>query len=206
MKFKSSQEREKFILDNIKLCGFTIHKYGLYKISNRASLEDIYQESIYALITAVDRFDESKGFSFSTYAISCIKLCLLTYIKLDTVIRPKRISKSKNRKQGYEEPPSVISLDQTIKSRENEQCNKEHVDNIIDDKATDQLDSVLDKLVISQFFTTYLNNQDIKMLELKLKLFSQQDIAKILGISQPTVSKNLKKIKNRYHKFMQREE
>lgn len=206
MKFKSSQEREKFILDNIKLCGFTIHRYGLYKISNRASLEDIYQESIYALITAVDRFDNSKGFSFSTYAISCIKLYLLTYIKLDTVIRPKRVNKSKDRKQGYEEPPGVISLDQTIKSKENEQCNKEHVDNIIDDKATDQLDSVLDKLVISQFFTTYLNNQDIKMLELKLKSFSQQDIAKILGISQPTVSKNLKKIKNKYHKFMQREE
>ena len=44
------------------------------------------------------------------------------------------------------------------------------------------------------------------MLELKLKSFSQQDIAKILGINQSTVSKNLKKIKNKYHKFMQREE
>nr|CAI9751905.1 RNA polymerase sigma factor [Caudoviricetes sp.] len=201
MKFKSSQEREKFILDNINLCWFVIYKNMFDKLYPM-NIDDIYQESVYALISAVNNFDESKGFTFSTYAVSCIRLFLLRYIRLNAIIKPLRSGKN----QKYGETPCVLSLNQIMDTKENKQDNSnEFIDNILDEKATAEFDLIDSELAFKQFLTR-LSKKEIDVLKLKSKFFTQQDIAKELNMTQSCVSRILSKTRNKYYKFIQREE
>ena len=74
MEFKTKAERDKFIEDNMKLVTYTIDKkFPSYKYEMiDSSFEETFQTGCIGLIKAVDKFDENKGYSFSTYAISCI--------------------------------------------------------------------------------------------------------------------------------------
>ena len=74
MKFETKAERDKFIEDNMKLVTYTIDKkFPSYKHEKLdSSFEETFQTGCIGLIKAVDKFDENKGYSFSTYAISCI--------------------------------------------------------------------------------------------------------------------------------------
>jgi len=55
----------------IRLVAFAIK--GFCKANNRNDWDDILQEGNVALIEAIQRFDISKGWRFSTYAVICIK-------------------------------------------------------------------------------------------------------------------------------------
>lgn len=72
MEFKSKEERDNFILANIKLVDFVINRRfaGYYK--NECTYDDLKQIGIIGLIKSVDNFDESKDNKFSTYAIPYI--------------------------------------------------------------------------------------------------------------------------------------
>ncbi len=74
MEFKTKAERDKFIEDNMKLVTYTIDKkFPNYKHEMiDSSFEETFQTGCIGLIKAVDKFDKNKGYSFSTYAISCI--------------------------------------------------------------------------------------------------------------------------------------
>lgn len=74
MEFKTKVERDKFIEDNMKLVTYTIDKkFPNYKHEMiDSSFEETFQTGCIGLIKAVDKFDKNKGYSFSTYAISCI--------------------------------------------------------------------------------------------------------------------------------------
>lgn len=199
MVFNSGQAREMFILNNLNLCWFVIHKYFKF-FNSRDTTQDLYQESVYALIKAIDNFDESRDSSFSSYAVVCIRLHLLKYIKLDKIIKPKRAGKELK----YEIPPPVMSLNSFIDNKDNsdDNGNIEYLDFIQDDKATDNFDFVLSRISIEQFLAC-LSRQEIDILKLKSKLYTQQDIAKTLKISQPTVSKTMHKLKTKYKNFIE---
>ena len=74
MEFKTKAERDKFIEDNMKLVTYTIDKkFPNYKHEMiDSSFEETFQTGCIGLIKAVDKFDKNKGYSFSTYAVSCI--------------------------------------------------------------------------------------------------------------------------------------
>jgi RNA polymerase sigma factor (sigma-70 family) len=72
----SKAEEEKFIQDNLRLVTFCIKKY--FDVGED-DFEDLFQEGCYALLLAVRRFDESKGFQFSTYATKYISGYLARY-------------------------------------------------------------------------------------------------------------------------------
>lgn len=70
-----SSQRDNMILDNIGL----VHK-ACREIKVPANLyEDYLQEGIVGLVEAVDKFDESKGFQFSTFAYPFIRGKILRY-------------------------------------------------------------------------------------------------------------------------------
>ncbi|SUU92204.1 RNA polymerase sigma-28 factor precursor [Anaerococcus octavius] len=69
-KTKSIRLRNEIALKNKKL--IYIGMKGLYS-SNANDIEELEQEAFICLLKAVETFDVSKGFKFSTYAISCIK-------------------------------------------------------------------------------------------------------------------------------------
>lgn len=68
---KLSKEKEHLVLDNLNLVHYVLHKQ-LHIQPYSSSYEDYYQEGIIGLILAAIRFEEDRGFKFSTYAFPMI--------------------------------------------------------------------------------------------------------------------------------------
>jgi RNA polymerase primary sigma factor len=68
--------RERMIQANLRLALSVVKKY-----TNRGvDIDDLFQESVLGLTRAVDEFDWSKGFKFSTYAYWWIQAAVRAYI------------------------------------------------------------------------------------------------------------------------------
>lgn len=63
--------RNKIVLDNLSLVPYTINHYNLF-VDGVHNYEEMLQDGYIALIKAVESFDYSLGFKFSSYAIKCI--------------------------------------------------------------------------------------------------------------------------------------
>lgn len=72
--------RNKIVLNNFNLVPYTINHYNLF-IDGVHDYEEMLQDGYIALIKAVESFDYSLGFKFSSYAIKCI--LSLTRTRLD---------------------------------------------------------------------------------------------------------------------------
>tara|TARA_R110002110_G_C13274252_1_gene701979 strand:+ start:202 stop:891 length:690 start_codon:yes stop_codon:yes gene_type:complete len=72
--------RNKMIQSNLRLALSVVKKY-----TNRGvDIDDLFQESVLGLTRAVDEFDWSKGFKFSTYAYWWIQASIRSYIAANT--------------------------------------------------------------------------------------------------------------------------
>ncbi len=67
----TKQERDQFIEDNLPLVNKITCKY--VKANTSRCFQDIFQTGCIGLIKAVDKFDSSLGFKFSTYAYRLIE-------------------------------------------------------------------------------------------------------------------------------------
>lgn len=74
--------REKLIASNYRLAVSIAKKYYRAGIN----FDDLLQESFIGLVKAVDRFDHTRGFKFSTYACWWIKQACLQYINEHTSV------------------------------------------------------------------------------------------------------------------------
>lgn len=78
------KERNKRVEENLALVGYSLKRLGIdYN-------EDYFQEGVLELIRCAECFDESKGFQFSTYAVTNITFKLKEHIMRDKVLKPKR--------------------------------------------------------------------------------------------------------------------
>lgn len=91
---------ESLVTDNINLIYFVLKKLNLYN-----KINEYYDVGMIGLCKAAKRFDTNKGLTFSTYACTCIKVEILTYI---------RNEKAEKRKTNY----NTISLNKIIYSNE----------------------------------------------------------------------------------------
>jgi len=70
--------RDDLILDNLNLIYFALKQLGLYE-----ELDEYYDLGLIGLVRAADSFDPGKGFTFTTYAIRCIRNEILKELRLD---------------------------------------------------------------------------------------------------------------------------
>jgi RNA polymerase sigma factor (sigma-70 family) len=98
------EERNKKVEENLKLVSYALN---LLKVPWN---EDYFQQGVLELIRCVEKFDDTKGYQFSTYATRCITLKLKDYIKRDYVIKPKRTGEP----GGKVWAPSVVSISNTV--------------------------------------------------------------------------------------------
>ena len=68
--------RDRMIKANLRLALSVVKKYA----SRGVDIEDLFQESVIGLTNAVDRFDWTKGFKFSTYAYWWIQQSVRHYL------------------------------------------------------------------------------------------------------------------------------
>lgn len=151
------------------------------KVGRKYAFEDILSCAHLGLVKAAKRFDESKGFKFSSYASITIEGEIRNHIR-----NSKWYSGDRTKTFEVADP---ISLD------------------AFDDEELGPLINLIpqdfhgfEKFKLMDLITGTLNEKEIKLIDLSFfKVVKQKEIAKILGVTQVTVSRmrtaTLKKIR-----------
>ena len=180
-------DRDKLILDNINLIYYVLKQYGLYK-----NKDEYYDICMIGLIKAADTFNESKGYTFSTYGISCIRSELFGYLRKEK--NNKRIANYK-----------TISLDTTVCENEGKEITL--LDTLSSD--TDIEEEIINKEQQELFIEALkvLNDIELKVLSYMYGIngceeLTQFEISKIVGFSQANVSRVGKRAINKMKYYL----
>lgn len=213
-----SDDREKMIVGNIGL----VHCIANRFIGRGAEYDDLYQAGCVGLIKAVDNFDESRGFLFSTYAVPVIMGEIKRLFRDGGVIKVSRSLKEKSiRVQAIREKfinselrePTLSELASLSGFCEEElgeilnvinpvvslSVSNEDGENILDIPFDDS-DEVLNKISVHQALKTLSNTE---LLIVKYRYFegkTQCEAAELLGISQVQVSRREKQLLTKLRK------
>ena len=98
--------KEKLFERNMRLVMFIANRYKYFN----TPLEDLVQEGSIGLLTAIDRFDYTMGYHFSTYATHWIRQAIQRYLhNTDRMIRlPVHLSEKYNKIYGTEKKLTVL--------------------------------------------------------------------------------------------------
>ncbi|MDD6620643.1 MAG: sigma-70 family RNA polymerase sigma factor [Eubacteriales bacterium] len=204
--------REEMIKANIGL---------VHSIANRfrgrgADYEDLFQSGCVGLIKAVDKFDESKGFAFSTYAVPVIMGEIRRIFRDGGAIKVSRSLKEKAIKaQALREKfinkelrePTVSELSKMLDCTEEEtaeilnvitpmislnSCGDDGEDTL--DIPIDESDQLFDRISVHQLIS-HLDKNEQKIIDMRYyKGYTQSKTAKALGVSQVQISRKEKSI------------
>ncbi|MBU3107178.1 sigma-70 family RNA polymerase sigma factor [Clostridium gasigenes] len=148
--------------------------YGAWKL--HYTFEEMESIGCLCLIEASNKFDESLGYKFSTFAIPIIKYGILRSIRDDKSIFCRRGERLK-----------ISSLNSIIKGLETE---VELQSTLSDD--IDYEEMIIDKLLVDKLLDR-LNEKERKIINLYyFDRLSQAQISKALSISQAHISRILK--------------
>ena len=200
------------IEDNIGL----VHSIAKRFKGRGEDYDDLYQAGCVGLIKAVDNFDESKGFLFSTYAVPVIMGEIRRLFRDGGAVKVSRSLKEKSIKvQAIREKfikkelrePTVSELSELcgIETEELSEvlniinpvvslsCTTEDGDETID-IPVDDTDKLFDRLSVHQAIRDLSNDE---LLLIKYRFYegkTQCESAKLLGISQVQVSRREKQL------------
>ena len=186
--------------------------------------EDLFQSGCIGLIKAVDHFDESKGFKFSTYAVPVIMGEIRRLFRDGGAIKVSRSMKEKSvRAQVLKErfakkelrEPTVGELSQMLGCDINETA---EILNVINpmlslnsfgedgdenmDIPVDEQDEMFDRLSLSQVMET-LSSREKELIDYRyFKGQTQSVTAKALGVSQVQVSRKEKEILKKLRRLL----
>lgn len=207
-----TDKREEMIVNNLGL---------VHSIANRfrgrgADYEDLYQAGCVGLIKAVDNFDQSKGFAFSTYAVPVIMGEIKRIFRDGGPIKVSRSLKEKSIKvQAVRDKFVSTELREPTVSELSVLCGIDvyelsEILNIISpvvslsyitddgdeemDIPVDESDNLFDKLSINQVMTALPENEQLLIICRFYEGKTQCETAKIMGISQVQVSRKEKAI------------
>jgi RNA polymerase sigma-B factor len=225
---KSIEARNKLVESHLYLADILIRKF----LGKGIEYDDLYQVASMALVSAADRFDESLGFAFSTFATPTILGEIKKYFRDKgwSVKMPRRLKENASAMQSVKESltnrlgrsPNIAELAAEMKISEQDvleamegslaysaySLNKtfdeegEEGENSIFEKYTAEKDNGYDGLEYREIIGSVLNNLSNTNRYIFKKRFieekSQAEIADMLGVSQMTVSRAEKKIKEKF--------
>lgn len=207
-----TSQRDKMITDNIGLVHSVAHRFK----GRGVDYDDLFQSGCLGLVKAVDNFDESKGFAFSTYAVPVIMGEIRRIFRDGGAIKVSRSLKEKAIKaQSFRDKfikrelrePTVSELAQLL------DCSVEDTAEILNvitpmlslnsagedgeltiDVPVDESDKLFDRLSVLQLMK-HLDDSEQKIVDMRYyKGLTQAVTAKALGISQVQVSRKEKAI------------
>lgn len=169
-------ESDKLILDNLNLIYFVLQKMGLYN-----EREYYYDIGLIALVRAARQFDESKGYTFTTYATMAIR---------NEICVDMRRAKADKRKANF----NTVSLDSVIYQ------NKEGDDITLMDTISSDI-NIEEELIEKERMKTLKNAittltiKERKVLKYYLMYdMSQRQIAEKIGCTQAHISRIYQRI------------
>lgn len=212
--------REEKIEKNIGL----VHSIAARFKGRGVDYEDLFQNGCVGLIKAVDNFDESKGFAFSTYAVPVIMGEIKRIFRDGGAIKVSRSLKEKAIKaqsvrdkfiKSNLREPTVTELADLLDVSAEETAEILNVitpmlslnsfgedgDSTID-IPVDESEELFDKLSVSQLLT-HLTRDEQRLIDYRYyKGCTQSATAKELGISQVQVSRREKAILKKLRQLM----
>ncbi len=205
-------EREQKIVDNIGL----VHSIANRFRNRGADYDDLFQSGCIGLIKAVDNFDESKGFAFSTYAVPVIMGEIKRIfrdggpIKVSRSLKEKSIKVQAQREKFIRKELREPTLSELAEISGVDVNELSEILNIINpvvslsyyteegneelDIPVDESDKLFDKLSVDQIMKT-LSTKEQQLVKYRFyDGVTQCETAKRLGISQVQVSRREKAI------------
>jgi RNA polymerase sigma-B factor len=164
--------RNKLVDANLNLVRLAAHNFG-----NQAEYDDLVQEGTIGLIKAIENFDPSLGFCFSSYAIPTIKGEMLHYFR--DKYNPFKL-------RG--ETVTCLSLDRNIRQAESDGSPTQLLDTIPAPEK-DNIELMDLKLAIDSMEDKY--QSAVKLCY--LQEIDRKTAAKILGVSPMTVTRYLER-------------
>lgn len=207
-----NDEREQRIVENIGL----VHSIANRFRNRGADYDDLFQAGCIGLIKAVDNFDESKGFAFSTYAVPVIMGEIKRIFRDGGPIKVSRSLKEKSikvqavrdrfvRRELREPTLSELAelsgvdinelseilniINPVVSLSYTTEDGDEEIDIPVDDS-----DRLFDKLSINQVMSTLTEREQLLIKYRFYEGKTQCETAKLLGISQVQVSRKEKAI------------
>lgn len=179
---RNNRECSEYLMQqNKKLVYHLIGKY--YNSNGYPEYSDFVSNGLFGLYKAILTFDVNKGNKFSSYAAICID----NEIKMML----RRLRKHQN----------VLSIN-TILSKDNEGHVLQYEDVLQDMKDEVNYDMVIIRDAIKDIELTELEK---KVVSLRMKDKTQQEISDILGFSQSYVSRILKRAQNKFENAISNE-
>lgn len=216
-----TSDRDKMITDNIGLVHAVANRFR----GRGADYDDLFQSGCVGLVKAVDNFDESKGFAFSTYAVPVIMGEIRRIfrdggaIKVSRTLKEKAIKAQSIRDKFIRRElrePTVSELAQLM------ECEKEEVAEILNvitpmvslnsagedgeltiDIPVDESDELFNKLSVDQLMT-HLDDTEKSLVDMRyFKGYTQSKTAELLGVSQVQISRKEKAILLKLRKLIE---
>lgn len=214
------EERDSLVTANVGLVYMVLRRF-----SNRGyEQEDLFQIGVIGLMKAIDKFDLTKDFSFSTYAVPMIIGEIRRFLRDDGLIHVSRqvkdnarqiaVVKEKWKKSQNEEPTledlskatglSVEDILIAMESTTEVESIYQPVGNTADGSRlllVDQLEDkkageteLIDKITVGQMLAT-LEERERRLIELRyMEGKTQMESARALGMNQVAVSRLEKKV------------
>ena len=214
-------DRDKMIEDNIGL---------VHSIANRfkgrgVDYDDLFQSGCVGLIKAVDNFDESRGFAFSTYAVPVIMGEIKRIfrdggaVKVSRSLKEKAIKAQSLREKFINDKmrePTVSELSALL------DCPQEEIPEILGviapmvslstssddgeytiDVPVDESEELFNRLTVHRLFK-FLDDTEKAIVDMRYyKGFTQSKTAAALGISQVQVSRKEKSLLQKLRKYVE---
>lgn len=214
-------DRDKMIENNIGL---------VHSIANRfkgrgVDYDDLFQSGCVGLIKAVDNFDESRGFAFSTYAVPVIMGEIKRIfrdggaVKVSRSLKEKAIKAQSLREKFINDKmrePTVTELSNLL------DCPPEEIPEILGviapmvslstssddgeytiDVPVDESDEIFNRLIVHRLFK-FLDDTEKAIVDMRYyKGFTQTKTAAALGISQVQVSRKEKSLLQKLRKYVE---
>lgn len=172
IKDRSNYAKEQLLLNNTGIVGFVLKKMSLNPLD-----EDLFSTGMIGVVKAINTFDVDKNIKFVTYAETVVRNEILMILKKKKII------------------PS-FSFDETCNlDNGDEAC---YADIIADTKRFEE--EVIAKATVRKILE-HLNENEKKIIQLKIEGKNQTQIAEICGISQSQVSRVIRKIYKKCRKF-----
>lgn len=211
--------RDALTEENIGLVWSVVHRFE----GRKAEKEDLFQIGSIGLLKAIDKFDESYGVCFSTYAVPMIAGEIRRYLRDNTMIRVSRSLKESavqmyrcteklERNLGRdptvqeiagemgidpEELSLIMEANRDVESLQQVVYQNDGNEMTLMDRLEDQHDAqeiMLDRLFLDQLLSG-LTSQEKQLISMRyVQEKTQSDIADKLGISQVQVSRMEKRI------------
>ena len=195
-----SDKINRLVTENINLIYLVMKRFR----NRGVDREDLFQIGAVGLTKAAQRFDESKGFAFSTYAVPLIIGEIQRFLRDDGMVHISRKIRDDARKiaiirEKYRmNENSEISLekmameaDKNASSIENESV-LDYLDNKMSAEASDkpsETDKVINHIAMQQAFNS-LDDSERRLIMLRyMQDKTQKQVAEVLGRNQVAISR-----------------